>query len=146
MLFSTWQVSLTRKCVCHSFPVPAALNACLQRQSKKRPHLGIERWNYFLQYSLICVSFLGSNGRTVPLPFKNAQVASPCRERTFHFQLLRIGHRNLTFGILKLFVPRQMARYTRCSNTEMVHVAPLWRRSGGSSTRDKICVHKHTAT
>ena len=48
MLFSTWQVSLTRKCLCHSFPVTAASNARLQRQSKKRPHLGIERWNYFL--------------------------------------------------------------------------------------------------
>ena len=34
--------------VCHSLPVTAASNARLQRQSKKRPHLGIERWNYFL--------------------------------------------------------------------------------------------------
>jgi hypothetical protein len=34
--------------VCHSLPVTAASNARLQRQSKERPHLGIERWNYFL--------------------------------------------------------------------------------------------------
>jgi hypothetical protein len=44
------------------FPVTAALSARLQRQPKKRPHLGIERWN---RSSV----FLSSKAISGPFPY-----------------------------------------------------------------------------
>jgi hypothetical protein len=61
-------------------------NARLQRQLKKIPHLGIERWNYVLFAGLFFVPRKQQADRF--LAFRKCTSRKPVLEDTFHFQLL----------------------------------------------------------